>query len=764
MNRPNCVALGAIILSTLVVTTADAEAQVPEIGSRSRVGPSPPVPPATMARSVDGVTVRAVRLSVPLKIDGRLEEGDYATVLPISDFIQQEPHEGEPATEKTEVWIFFDDKNVYVSARCWDSHPERAVATDMRRDGRNIVQNENFSVIFDTFYDKRNGLLFEANSIGGIYDAMTTDERDFNTDWNTVWDARTGKFEQGWTVEIAIPFKSLRYNPGRDQTWGINLRRIVRWKNEVSFLTRVPAFLTQRAMISTSLGATLVGLEAPPIGKNLDLKPYAIASLQTDRGASPIVSGDTDAHIGFDAKYGVTKSLTADFTYNTDFAQVEDDEQQVNLTRFNLLFPEKRDFFLEGRGIFAFGDVGVSNSTSVRGPTNPPIMFFSRRIGLNAGRQVPIRAGGRMTGKAGKYAIGLLNVRTGDEPVSQARATNFSVIRVKRDFMKRSTAGAIYTRRSVATIGDGSAETFGADAFFSFSPSLSVNAYLARTRTPTLTGDDTSYLGQFDYNTDRYRAQFEHVLVGRNFNPEVGFVRRTDFRRNFALLRFSPRPKAAALKAIRKVNYLGSFDKFSTVAGRLDTREVVGSVDVEFQNSDRFAIEYAGTYEFIPQPFQIAANIAVPVGGYRHQALQTSYQLGAQRRVAGRLSYERGSLYTGTKETFGYSGGRVYLSPRLFVEPGVSLNWIALPWGAFTTAVVSTRSTFTPTPRMFVSALVQYNSSAKTLTNNVRLRWEYQPGSEFFLVYSEGRDTLARGFPNLQNRTLVGKVTRLLRF
>ena len=517
------------------------------------------LPPATILRSAaGGATVRAVRISEPLNLDGRLDESVYTAVPPIGDFIQQEPREGELATEQTDVWILFDARNLYVSARCWDSQPEREVANEMRRDASGIVQNESFGITLDTFGDKRNGLVFMTSSLGGLRDSGVTDETSNNLEWNTVWDARTARFENGWIVEFVIPFKSLRYKPGSDQLWGIQVRREVRWKNETSFLTLVPAFLGNTGMWAVSLAATMVGLEVPASGKNLEIKPYAITGLRTDRDASPPFTNEGDGDVGFDVKYGLSKSLTLDVTYNTDFAQVEDDLQQVNLTRFNLFFPERRDFFLEGQGIFGFGGVGVSaGGGGISVTNNTPVLFFSRRIGLSNGRPVPIRGGGRVTGKAGAYSIGVLNIQSDQEIAADARPTNFSVVRVKRDLFRRSNIGVLYTRRDETQGDRGTGETFGIDALYSASRSVNFNGYVARTRTPAVRSDDASYLGHFDYNTDRYGAQLEHLYVGGGFNPEVGFLRRTDFTRQYAEARFSPRPARTHMKAVRRFVYHG---------------------------------------------------------------------------------------------------------------------------------------------------------------------------------------------------------------
>ena len=708
------------------------------------------------------MTVRAVSISEPLRLDGRLDEAVYSTVPAISGFIQQNPRAGEPATEKTDVWILFDDKNLYISARCWDSQPEREIGNEMRRDGTNVVQNENLGIILDAFHDKRNGLLFNTNILGARRDSAITDESTSNGHWNAVWDARTSTFEAGWTIEVVIPFKSLRYRSGSNQVWGINLRRTVRWKNERSYLTPLPDFLAANAIWAVSLAADLVGLEVPDSGRNLEIKPYAISKLRTDHNASPALSSQGDADAGFDVKYGVTKGLTLDLTYNTDFAQVEDDVQQVNLTRFNLFFPEKREFFLEGQGIFAFG--GATTRASAGNSSNLPVLFFSRRIGLNNGREVPIVGGGRLTGKAGPYSIGILNIQSGEERQADAQPTNFSVLRIKRDVFSRSNIGALYTRRAETSGGAGVQETFGVDALYSASRGLNVNASFARTRTPGVESHDTSHLARIDYNADRYGLHLEQLSVGANFSPAVGFLRRTDFQREFAQLRFSPRPAPTHLKAIRRFVYQGSIEYLENGAGRLEMRETSASFAVELLNSDLLNVAYLDDYEFIPQPFAIAPGVRVPIGGYDYRSGVVSYLFGTQRTLSGTLSYQHGSLYDGTKRTVGFARGRLRLSKRLAIEPIASVNWVRLPSGGFTSAVVTARNTFSFTPRMFVSALLQYNSSTRTLGTNARLRWEYHPSSELFIVYSDGRDTTPKGFPELMNRAFVIKINRLFRF
>ena len=742
-------------------------------------GPAAPIAPETITRDADGrATVRAVRLEAPLQLDGRLDEGVYDTVPPFSGFIQQQPDEGAPATERTEVWVFFDDQNVYVGGRNWESVPEsRWTANEMQRDSFQLVQNDKFSVVLDTFYDRRNGVQFSVNPIGGFMDQQITDEGQPNMDWNPIWDVRTGRFPGGWTVEMAIPFKSLRFSAGVSQVWGFQIGRVIRRKNEWVYLTPVP-ISAGPGTFRISVAGTLTGIEVPEDNRTFEIKPYAIGSLASDLNAVPQISNRGDGDFGVDAKYGVTQNLTADLTYNTDFAQVEVDEQQVNLTRFSLFFPEKREFFLEGRGIFDFGEGarfgggrsgGRPGTNSFFGGGAAPRVFFSRRIGLEGGQTVPIRGGGRLTGKAGDFTIGALNIQTGNAQGAAASATNFTVLRVKRDILRRSRIGGIFTGRSArpmaALEGDaGTNQVVGVDAAFAFYDNVNLTGYYARSKTPGLAGDDASYQSAFTYNGDLYAVQVDHLLVGDNFNPEIGFLRRDDFRRTFASAQYSPRP---SIDAVRQFTWGASLDYIeSDTTGQLETRFAQGRFQTEFESSDRFSIDVQESYELLTVPFHIAPNagVSIPVGGYGFQDIFTSYALGGQRRLSGTFTLQRGAFFDGTITGVGYQRGRVELTPEFSVEPSLSVNQIALPGGRFTTTLASSRVTYTFTPRMFFGGLLQYNSSRNSLSTNLRLRWEYQPGSELFVVYNDIRDTELRGVPLLENRAFVVKLTRLFRF
>ena len=735
-------------------------------------GPPAPVAPATITRDERGqATVRAIRLSAPLDVDGSLDEAVYTENPPFGDLIQTVPATGQPASERTDVWLMFDDKNIYVGARVHDSAPpEDWIANEYRRDSAPLRQNDHVGVGFDTFYDRRSGFMFYASPLGAFSDYSIIDEGQPNSDWNPVWNVRTGRFAGGWTMEMIIPFKSLRFDGGANQTWGFQVRRSIRRRNEWDYLTALPASMGGPLGLNrVSLYGSLTGIDSPPAGRTFEIKRYALGRNSTDQVRVPPVSNDSDGEVGLDVKYGITANLVADFTYNTDFAQVEVDEQQVNLTRFNLFFPEKRDFFLEGRGIFDFARGGASGALGGGGglgsgfnaPSATPFLFYSRRIGLNRGREVPIEVGGRVTGKVGKFALGMLNIQADDEPATLTPSTNFTVVRVKRDILKKSTIGAMYTGRSESNVSPGSNQAYGVDAAFGFYENLTVGGYWARTHTEGLEGDDDSFQGRYDYFADRYGARFEYLDVGDDFSPEVGFVQRDNFRRGFGSLRFSPRPKN--LKGVRKLTWQADYEYLENGQGAPETRVGVGKFNIELENSDMVNVEATRDYELLLQPFQVAPGVIIQPGSYSFDDLLVSYTLGAQRRVAGTIATQIGEFWDGTIRSLSYTAARVSVVKRFSFEPTVQWTKVDLPQGGFTTTLLRTRADYAFSPRMFASALVQYNSTDKTFSTNIRYRWEYKLGSEFFVVYTDERDTTFEGYPGLKNRAFVIKATRFFR-
>ncbi|MGE3520176.1 MAG: DUF5916 domain-containing protein [Vicinamibacterales bacterium] len=720
-------------------------------------GLMPPDPPAVLSSDEQGrVVVRAVRIQQPLRVDGRIDDEAYVVTQPIDRFVQQVPREGEPATERTEAWVFFDDVNFYVAVRCWESDPSRITANELRRDSSNIINGgDSVTLAIDTFYDKRNGFVFQTNPLGAVREQQIADGR-FNESWNTIWQVKSSRFAGGWSTEMMIPFKSLRYRESGPVIWGINLRRVRRWSNEIVTIGALPAAFGSGGIAQMQMAAPLVGLVTPPRSRNIELKPYGVSSVVTDNVSAAPRSNDPGASFGGDFKYGLTRSLIADFTYNTDFAQIEEDVQQVNLTRFNVLFPEKRDFFLEGQGIYEFGGRSSTDNDDV------PVVFFSRQIGLDDGQPVPVVGGGRLTGKQGPYDIAALNIQTGDKPSIGALATNFSALRVKRDILSRSNIGMIATMRNPSAPGQSSTATYGVDASFRLTPTTTVLGYFARADTPGTDATRSSFRGRFEHLGDRYGVAVEHLGVDRGFEPSVGYTRRTDFRRSTAYARFSPRPRDSRL--VRKLTWEGTFTYYTDAARtQVQNRSVDANFNVEFHSGDQAEVRYTHEYELLPVDFAIASGVTVAAGGYQSRSVRGTYWLNNRRRFAGRLRWRTGSFYDGTRQEASYTG-RVSIAPRFALEPGISLSWVDLPAGAFTARLLTNRFMFTPTPRMQVSSLVQKNLDTQQQSLSVRLRWEYILGSELFVVFSDGRDTSRPLGSQLLNRTFAVKITRLLRF
>lgn len=728
---------------------------------------SAPIAPEMVTRDADGrAMLRTTRIASPIQLDGRLDEAIYRDVKAAGGFIQQEPLEGGAATDDTEVWVFFDDRNIYVGARMHETDPAKRVTSDMRRDSQNLYNNDHIAVVFDTFDDGRNGFGFQSNAQGGIFDWQVTNEQPSNN-WNGLWAVSTGSFDGGWTAEFVIPFRSLRFREDATE-WGVNFRRMVRWKNELTFLSKIPSSWGRRGISKISSAGKLVGLESPSGLRSLDVKPYALASATTNHRATPPVLNEGHAEFGADAKWGITQSIVADITYNTDFAQVEDDEAQVNLTRFSVLFPEKRDFFLEGQDVFSFAGAGgqmgggqgpqaIQGGGGGGGNNVTPILFFSRRIGLESGTVVPIVGGGRIVGRGSGFQVGGIHMHTDDVPGATIPATDFSVFRVNKDILKRSRIGAIATRRSPSVSGDENL-AYGFDGTLIPFEELQIDSYFAATgRGP----EDRSYRGRLNWNADRTGLQLEHIFVGAQFSPEIGFMRRAAFRRTFGQARYSPRP--ASWPGVRKLYYELSYDYFEDVTGRPESREAQGAYRMELANGDGFALEYSRVFEALPAAFQVTTGVTAPVGRYEFQQAKFLYTSSPQRPLSGTLTLNYGGFYSGTLKEITWRG-RVEFGPRFYAEPMISLNYFTTPFGDGDANIISSRLTYTLTPRMFASALVQYQSASASVSANARFRWEYQPGSELFVVYSDGRNTAGAGFPALDNRSFVVKLTKLFRF
>ena len=480
----------------------------------------------------------AAEARADITLDGALDEEVWRTAQPAGDFVQAEPHEGQAATELTDVRIAYDHDALYIGVVCHDTTPSGLIINDIRKDFA-VGEQDSFEVILDTFGDRRNGFVFAVNPAGAKSDTQIANEgRDVNTSWDAVWTVATKRDAAGWTAEIRIPFKTLRFERGADRIWGVNFSRHIRRKNEVDYWSPVPRVYN---LYRASLAGTLAGLPDASQGRNLRLKPWIAANTTRGLGGETFDDGQ---HIGLDAKYGVTPSLTLDVTVTPDFAQAEVDEQQVNLTQFSLFFPEKREFFLENSGMFYFGDIPRESrlgNARFAPPEEEMLLFFSRRIGLtDDGQEIPIAAGGRLTGRVGGIGVGAMTIQT--RSTDGRDGDNYTVLRGRRDILRNSDVGAIFLSRQSAGASSDRNQVAGVDANFRFVKALSVNGFLAKSATPGVTGGQMSGKGSVVWNDNFLHTQYSLLSVGDNFRDDIGFIKRRGIRKHFVDfgIRFRP--------------------------------------------------------------------------------------------------------------------------------------------------------------------------------------------------------------------------------
>ncbi|MBI4443169.1 MAG: carbohydrate binding family 9 domain-containing protein [Acidobacteria bacterium] len=693
--------------------------------------------------------VTAVRTTLSIKLDGDLSDAAWENAASADQFVQSEPYEGTPATEKTDVRLLYDAENLYIGVYCYDSEPDNIIVTSLKEDFPPI-DTDSFSVVLDTFFDARNGFLFVTNPQGAKRDAQFSDEgRNTNTDWDTVWDVRAQMNGDGWTAELVIPFKSLSFDPDRpEQVWGINFSRNIRRKNEVDYWSPVP----RRYTISrVSLAGELRGLEGIERGRNLRIKPFVATSLNKigDRD-----SWSSKLKAGVDSKYSLTTSLTLDLTANTDFSQVEVDEQQINITRFSLFFPEKREFFLENEGIFQFGDLPAE-----RGPnrSRETQLFFSRRIGLSPqGEPLPIWGGARLSGQVGNYSLGLLNMQT--KNAAGQPGNNFTVARVKRNILANSDIGAIFINRQ-ASQGDDFHRSWGVDANFRFYQNLTFNSYLAQTFNDGVTGKNWTHKIAGEWRDNFTRFQVIYTDIEDNFIPEVGFTQRKNVR--FVRTRVELHPRPRNNRFIREIRPHGYINYFVDQNNRTVAKEGhYAPFEVLFHNGSRFEVFYAPFFDRLDRPFQIRTNIALPAGDYLYGQWNIEADTDPSKILSALLVFAKGSFFSGDITTW---------ESTLTFRPNYRFSWVnqftrnrvELPQGNFTTTLWRSRFNYYFNTRMFLSALIQYNSDRRLVSSNIRFNFIHRPLSDLFLVYNEEREV--SGVRRL-DRAISIKYTHMIAF
>ena len=673
--------------------------------------------------------IRILRISDPIKIDGHLDEPAWSQAEAATDFRQESPTEGAPASEKTEVRVLYDNKNVYIGIRAFDSEAARINARDLVRDST-FDTDDRIEIVLDTYHDRRNAFRFSVNPLGTQQDALITDEgKDINLSWDGSW-ISSGRIDaQGYTVEIEIPLTTLRFTE-RIDTWGLNVSRVIRRKNEENLWS---SWQRSYGLERISQAGELAGVGEIKRRRLYEIKPYATGGW---RQGVPLVGKP-----GFDSglngkaglevvKIGITTSLTAEFTANPDFGQAEVDNQVVNLTRFSVFFPEKRDFFLENSGIFLFGREGENQA------------FFTRRIGLtDDGAPVPIDYGAKVTGRIGAYNVGFLQVQTrklgeASSPFKIPR-DQFTVLRVKRDVLKRSYIGAIFVNRQGATSSGGPSynRVAGVDSEFNLTDHYKVTAFWMGSATPGVHSSYGSSRLQSIFENSLYRFVTVYEDVGSNFNPEVGFIERNAIHQYYGQFAYKPRPKF--IPHVQQMEFETQIEYYSDRRNKLATRQTELSWDTIFKNSSElFFRPIEAVNDVLTEPFEIRPGIKIPAGAYQFNRPTLEFTSDLSKRVIFTAREKWGKFYTGTRSE---TSGGIQWRPNahLFFDFGESYNKVHLREGDFNTSLFTGRFNYNFSRKLLTSAFVQLNSAARLSLINVRLRYIYRPNSDFFVIYNQ---------------------------
>lgn len=671
-------------------------------------------------------TLRAYQTSEKIDIDGKLDEPAWSMAEFSDTFYQREPFEGTEPSEKTEVRVLYDSKYVYFGIRAYDSEPHLINARDLNRDS-GFGNDDKIDILIDTYNDGRNAFLFTVNPLGTQRDELVTDDgRNSNASWDALWFSEGNRDAEGYTVEIAIPLTTLRYTEGIG-SWGLNIARTIRRKNEEAVMASWKRTL---GLLRISQAGRLTGLEGLKRTRLLEFKPYLTGGWRQNVQSAGLSVPDSGLHGTFGievARIGITPSLTAELTVNPDFGQAEVDSQVINFSRFSIFFPERREFFLENAGFFFFGRSGVNQ------------LFFSRRIGLTPdGRPLPIDYGAKLTGKIGRYNIGLLQVQTrrleSERGIELLPRQHYTVARIRRDILKSSSIGAIFVNREGGR--NAYNRGYGVDAQLDLSKFWRVSGFVAATSTANLKSDTLTGRINSDYRDNNLSLTTVYEEIGRNYNPEIGFTSRTDVRQLFAIAAYRIRPKV--LKHVREIELGGMFEYYQTrSSGQLSTRTANSLISIDFNDSSRFYLQpYNRITDVLTQPFQLRPGFQIPTGVYSFNRPRLEYSSNRSRRLTFSAYYEWGGFYTGHRRevstSFTYRANE-----KVAFSMDERYNLVELPQGSFSTNLYSFRSTVNLSRRLLTSTFLQINSAIRLTSLNFRLRYIYRPNSDFYVIYNQ---------------------------
>lgn len=675
------------------------------------------------ARSAADGIKRAVisRASSHITIDGVLDEPDWQAAPTIGEIRQREPHQGDKASESTEVKLLYDSQNLYVGVMCFDSDPKHMIGTQMSRDA-DLSADDRIEILIDSFHDRHNAFYFATNPEGVLVDGLIIENGQINKEWDAIWLVRTRRTEQGWSAEFAIPFKSLGFHRGQE-SWGFNFSRTIKRKLEED---RWASPRLDVKFYQVSEAGEIAGFTDVEQGRGLDVRPFLSSKALHNRDTG----NDASAKIGADIFYNITPSLKWTTTINTDFAETEVDNRQINLTRFPLFFPEKRAFFLENAGAFSFLNSGEDADI---------IPFFSRRIGLLEGAEVPILAGTKLTGKVGDYDIGLLAARTRATDFTEVK--DFLVARVKRNILKQSYVGGIFTNGDPAS--PTSSRTYGGDIrlfsshFLGKEQNFGVDGFLLKTSNEGVKGKDSSFGFGVRYPNDLWGLSLDWKQVGENFRPALGFVPRTDVRKLSISAEFDPRPKD--FLNVRQMFHEFFFTRFTNLThNRVESwRLFTAPINYELNSGEHIEFNYAPQFERLFQPFEIAEGVTLPAGDYRFTRWRFEINTASKRRWKFDNAWWFGSYWSGHANQFETSF-QYKIAPHFQTSLTLEQTFARLKEGNFVARVFVFRADYSVSPLLTFFNLLQFDNESRNLGWQSRVRWILRPGNDVFLVFSQG--------------------------
>ena len=708
MNRSSCLRLpGAFILAAVAMSLSPL-------------------------RAADVSDVVASRITSRIQVDGVLDEPAWQGSPSIDNLVQVEPRPGEPPTEVTHVWVAYNKEFLYVAVRCLDSDTRQIVATEMRRDAE-LGENDSIEIVLDTYHDHRNAYYFATNAAGALVDGRITENQERALEWDGIWLVRTRVDDRGWTAEFEIPFKTIGFSPGLAE-WGFNVSRYLARVRETSRWASPSLDVRLNQMVRAG---HITGLDGMSQGIGLDVKPYSIFGFTRD--ITRVDKVEAIGNGGADIFYRITSNLVSSTTFNTDFAETEVDTRQINLTRFPLFFPEKRGFFLEDAGIFEFAKGGDGGGPPGQQGGGDLIPFFSRRIGLVEGEEVPLRAGTRLTGKIGPLDVGLMDVQTGDlksDDTVLVPGKNLAVGRVKANFFSQSYVGALFTNGDPT--GETSNQVGGFDLklatsnFLKSEKNLSLMLFASKTRTSGLEGRDTAFGGTLAFPNDLVNAEYKWMKIGENYNPALGFVPRRGVRISALSAELSPRPD---FWDIRQLSFEFEYsDYYNMREGSTETREfTVTPFQARFNSGEFFTYEYSHNTERLYEPWEIQDGIFLPTGEYSFGTHSLRFESSQTRPFSASADFATGSFFGGTRRQAAI--GATWRKDRhLSTALSLEQNWLRLQQGNFNTSLATFRLDYSFTPFITLANYVQYDTESKDIGLQSRLRWIITPGNEFIVV------------------------------